>query len=479
MADNATPNYNLSLPEVGASKGSWGGKLNNNFTAIDSAMASSNESASEALRKADLAKVAAGLTPFDFGAVGDGVANDTAACQSAIDAAASQNVPVVWPAGVYLVDNLIPSNTEWIGAGSLKTTIRATSSALDNGYLIASRAWLTAGANYGSQPFAMSGMTIDAASARAFALVWRTFFSKLRDVRVYGATDTDFLISSDARDGTQLTESTLVNNVYENCWFGTTAALSQHNIRLVDPLAKCTDHHLINCYISGATTANCDLGAQTSGWHIDGNHFYNAPVSLITGKGNVGARITGNYMEGQTRIRTGVAGFSTTTIGPGNYFKEHVWLDFANNGSQLDQIITIGNTYGAAAELRHNFFSRDKVAISKNDVFRNPDPFRHYASDVIQNASSGVFQVEDATVAELRQSLTATFAASGYTGTEYRQKPANLYTRRSAAAGAASGPTASRPTYPAGVVENYFDTTLNKPIWWNGANWVDANGAII
>lgn len=23
----------------------------------------------------------------------------------------------------------------------------------------------------------------------------------------------------------------------------------------------------------------------------------------------------------------------------------------------------------------------------------------------------------------------------------------------------------------------YFDTTLNKPIWWTGSKWVDATGA--
>ena len=25
----------------------------------------------------------------------------------------------------------------------------------------------------------------------------------------------------------------------------------------------------------------------------------------------------------------------------------------------------------------------------------------------------------------------------------------------------------------------YFDTTLNKPIWWNGSAWVDATGATV
>ena len=25
----------------------------------------------------------------------------------------------------------------------------------------------------------------------------------------------------------------------------------------------------------------------------------------------------------------------------------------------------------------------------------------------------------------------------------------------------------------------YFDTTLNKPIWWNGSAWVDSTGATV
>ena len=33
----------------------------------------------------------------------------------------------------------------------------------------------------------------------------------------------------------------------------------------------------------------------------------------------------------------------------------------------------------------------------------------------------------------------------------------------------------SRPTNPT-VGEHYYDTTIHKPIWWNGANWTDALG---
>jgi hypothetical protein len=41
----------------------------------------------------------------------------------------------------------------------------------------------------------------------------------------------------------------------------------------------------------------------------------------------------------------------------------------------------------------------------------------------------------------------------------------------------ASGVTGSRPTGVIGL--RYFDTTLGKPIWFDGTNWVDATGAIV
>lgn len=37
------------------------------------------------------------------------------------------------------------------------------------------------------------------------------------------------------------------------------------------------------------------------------------------------------------------------------------------------------------------------------------------------------------------------------------------------------GTTQNRPTYTS-IGEQYFDTTLSKPIWYNGSNWVDSTG---
>lgn len=40
------------------------------------------------------------------------------------------------------------------------------------------------------------------------------------------------------------------------------------------------------------------------------------------------------------------------------------------------------------------------------------------------------------------------------------------------------GITANRPDAPE-LFQMYFDTDLNKPIWYNGAFWVDAMGATV
>lgn len=44
------------------------------------------------------------------------------------------------------------------------------------------------------------------------------------------------------------------------------------------------------------------------------------------------------------------------------------------------------------------------------------------------------------------------------------------------AGGYESGSTLERPTSNIMVGKLYFDTTLGKPIWYNGTNWVDATG---
>lgn len=41
-----------------------------------------------------------------------------------------------------------------------------------------------------------------------------------------------------------------------------------------------------------------------------------------------------------------------------------------------------------------------------------------------------------------------------------------------------SGITALRPPSPY-VGQQFFDTTINRPIWWDGTNWINAAGIIV
>lgn len=46
-----------------------------------------------------------------------------------------------------------------------------------------------------------------------------------------------------------------------------------------------------------------------------------------------------------------------------------------------------------------------------------------------------------------------------------------------------SGTTANRPVNTGNpqlqTGQTYFDTTLNRPIWWTGTNWINASGTVV
>jgi hypothetical protein len=89
---------------------------------------------------------------------------------------------------------------------------------------------------------------------------------------------------------------------------------------------------------------------------------------------------------------------------------------------------------------------------------------------------------------EFRASSTNGYSLAGGDGSDYNIRvDANKksYVRRSSdgivrATGDIhyGGSTASRPASPL-TYESYYDTTLGKPIWWNGTNWKDATGVTV
>jgi len=42
-----------------------------------------------------------------------------------------------------------------------------------------------------------------------------------------------------------------------------------------------------------------------------------------------------------------------------------------------------------------------------------------------------------------------------------------------------AGTTALRPSTSLQVGQFYFDTSINRPIWWDGTNWINAAGTVV
>lgn len=364
----------------------------------------------------------------DYGAKIDGVTDDTDQIQAADDYASSIGASLWFPDGTGLVRNISKGTAEWNGTGRRSSIIKAHPDAVDNRYLIASPAWINGGI-YASSPTGIYSMGIDANGDRERAVVIRSYFTKIKGCEIYGSTDTDLMISTDAADGTALSGSTMVNNVYDDNWLGRDGSTAQYNFRLVDSLNKATDHHLTNNFISGATVMNVGLRVLTAGWDISGNHVYGAPISIEVGKPNVGTLFARNYFEGDVHLHSGGAGYETASFGPGNYFAKDVYADFENNSvSPIDTIIMAGNVYSAQAHLRHAYADASKKLISVNETFRNSAPFEHYSVLSPSTASAGIYVVKGATVAGISQTISAAFVGSTASVAGIPARPSDLLT---------------------------------------------------
>ncbi len=124
MGDTTTPNLGLIKPAVGASRSTWGNKWNANADDLDAAVLAKTGGT----MTGDLKWISTGSTTArsaqdrtgerfnvkDFGAIGDGVADDSTAIQAAMDAAATLGGgQVVFPVGIYKI-----STTLAIGNGT-------------------------------------------------------------------------------------------------------------------------------------------------------------------------------------------------------------------------------------------------------------------------------------------------------------------------------------------------------------------------
>ena len=117
-------------------------KLDENFAAFQSASGSSlvgfNNGGSGATTRTAEDKMRDTVSVRDFGAIGDGIVNDTAAVQAAFNAAVGRTL-VDFNGGIYLVDGdiLIPSSTNFICSGPKNTIFKRKNNATSTSTVLA------------------------------------------------------------------------------------------------------------------------------------------------------------------------------------------------------------------------------------------------------------------------------------------------------------------------------------------------------
>jgi hypothetical protein len=349
---------------------------------------------------------------FPGAGIGAGASN-AAALAELVALADAQKRNIFWPAGEYEFTNIVHGKTSWIGEGKLNTNILASpvEEGVDEDYLIASPTWLVAGSEWPSDPAGFEGLTIDALGRRKWTYAMRTFQTPIDHCRIRGGTEADLLVSTPARDGT-LSAGTMVENLFSNCTIGQTGGSSKKNLHILDPNGKATDYNLLDTWLCGASEVNGDI-ATAAGWNIQGLHVYEGPVSLKLRNPSLGTRMVDSFFESKLDISGGGADFSPIVYGPGNFFQAPVLVSFENNGLSMDQVVMLGNTYGRQSQLRHNWFGQTKRLVSKGEAFRPDVPFAFYSGGVQANSSTGVIELDGATILGQAGGISTTFSGPG------------------------------------------------------------------
>lgn len=236
----------------------------------------------------------------DYGALGNGTADDTAEITAAI-AACPDGGTVYFPPGTYIVSSpiVLVSNITYRGSSRAGSVIKAAS-ASNMHAVLASETWLSASNTYSDNPIYVYDLGIDGnktnqSSGDGIGIALVTFWNTIQNLEVTDTRGHGILLSSARQDGTEI-----VNTAVE-CKIIACASRNAggHGIYIHDPSSSTqtvTDGWVVDCVVADPAEKGIVV-ESSSGWLISGNHLYGVPKTAISFDRGGYTRIVGNYIE--------------------------------------------------------------------------------------------------------------------------------------------------------------------------------------
>lgn len=335
---------NITLPNNGDS--GWGTTVNTAINAINAG-------------KPDTTNLE--INAKNYGALGNGIADDTSAIINAINAAGERG-SVFLPAGTYKISAQLPVYSKFTlrGAGSGSTVINQVTAGTP---IIVSRSYVSALSYTPSGGSTIRGLTLNGTTGTGcIGIILRDFSCTIDDVFVTncGGTGIKITTQNDANTtiGTTLVENNISNSVVRNCGATGFYALDLGS----DDNGKITGGSLTNVIIDTTSSTSLPDGHVTIGaaadWALRGIHTY----------GNVGLnsiRLSSLNNTSMTGLYIGSYGNSSN----GLYFRKTQQAVVASN-----VIVVYPNsaTAGAAVLIeRHSSFPTPRVSINNLTLVQN------------------------------------------------------------------------------------------------------------
>jgi len=405
----------------------------------------------------------------DFGAVGDGVTDDTASFQAALDFQASSGSPIYVPAGEYLCGSLTystrvilfgsaPDRSELSGpiskiiyTGTTGFLFSAAVGGDPYGTVIENIKLFGQGRNTAGGAGCFQGRTTGSNRNMIFQNVWVENFN---------------FAGFDLPDA--------FGNQFLGCRFrniapsggASGAGVWYRRINFSAPTATTGDLYQ-GCYFSGCLSGAGCVATDRSDYHVFNNCFFESNDVGVNFTLSQKIVLLGCYFEGNSvagaNLQSGMDIQCRKASGGA--------INYSGRGVSLDDTLT---------EFRRGADEVFKVDLSEL-VKKVTLALMDTGALQIGTASTSFFAGNGSPAGV----VTAANSSTYYQKDGYRNQ---LWLKRSGGTSTTgwkqllaqeAGDTSSRPplldaTYVGFV---WFDTTLGKPVWWDGSGWVDATGA--